>query len=309
MTWRPSASTSTLQARATLLHSIRKFFFNLGVLEVETPILASSCGSDPYIEPLTCHTEPISYLHTSPEFAMKRLLAAGSGSIYQICKTFRAGEVGKHHHTEFSMLEWYRVGFNHHDLMNEMNDLLQTILSCSPAAKLSYRDMFLEYAQLDPFTISINALRKALVQFNINLNSHDNLTHDDYLNLILSHHIEPKLGLLAPVFIYDYPSSQSALARLQPGDPTTAARFEVYMNGIELANGFHELTDASEQRERFRSDARKREQIGKPTPATDHNFLAALDHGLPDCAGVALGIDRLLMILLELDDVRDAMMV
>ena len=307
MTWQPKASIQTLKARAALLSCIRNFFDSRDVLEVETPILSHSSGTDPYIDALTCQTNPISYLHTSPEFAMKRLLAANSGSIYQICKAFRAEEKSKLHNTEFTMLEWYRTGFDHHDLMDEMNDLLQAVLNCPHANKITYRDMFLQHTKLDPFHISIEELRNALPHFDIHLNSHDNMDQDSYLNLLLAQVIEPKLGFDKPLFIYDFPESQAALAKVRKGSPALASRFEVYINGIELANGFHELDDAKEQRHRFENDKAKRLSLNKSCPPIDEAFLQALEYGLPECAGVALGIDRLLMIQLGLTDINDVL--
>jgi lysyl-tRNA synthetase class 2 len=240
------------------------------------------------------------YLHTSPEFPMKRLLAAGAGSIYQICKVFRDGESGRRHNPEYTLLEWYRPGFDHVALMAEVESLLGAVLGdilpLRPAKYWTYRELFRGYADIDPFTTSVNEIRHALQAQGINVPpglAEDAL--DGWLDLLLTHVIEPALdaGL---VFVSEYPASQAALARLLPGKPPVAARFEAYLDGIELANGYHELTDAAEQDRRFEQDNTRRNARHLATIEPDRRLLAAMQSGLPDCAGVALGIDRLLMI-------------
>jgi lysyl-tRNA synthetase class 2 len=263
-----------------LLARIRSFFADRGVLEVDTPALSRATSTDPALESFcTVYNGPGAagsrlYLHTSPEFPMKRLLAAGSGSIYQLCKVFRDGEFGARHNPEFTLLEWYRTGFDYLDLMDEVEQLLTTVLAgIAPPDSVhhwTYRQLFLEYAGIDPFTISSGELRDLLL-------------------------IEPRMGA-GLIFVRDYPASQAALARLRPGTPTLAARFEVYLNGIELANGFHELADAVEQRERFEKERARRRNDGLADVCVDERLLSALQSGLPDCAGVALGVDRLVMI-------------
>lgn len=301
-TWQPSATIAALQNRARIIKSIRDFFAARNVMEVETPLMCHTSVTDPFIEsiPALFQAHPNTpevryYLQTSPEYAMKRLLAAGSGAIYQITKAFRQGEVGRHHNPEFSMLEWYRPGFDHHALMDEMNELLQFVLQTPPAERMSYAALFQSRLQIDALNASVATLAACAEDHNIQVQ--DEITdRDTWLNLLLSHLIEPTLGTERPFFIYDFPASQSALARIQPTVPPVASRFEVYFKGIELANGFHELQDAQEQRRRFENNVNKRRELGLSEIKIDELFLAALENGLPECAGVALGIDRLVML-------------
>ncbi|MCK4608677.1 MAG: EF-P lysine aminoacylase GenX [Gammaproteobacteria bacterium] len=294
-----------LKSRAELLAKIRQFFVEREVLEVETPLLGASTIPDPNIHSFTSqYFNSALYLQTSPEFAMKRLLAAGSGSIYQICKAFRNEDCGKQHNPEFTMLEWYRVGFDHHQLMDEMDALLRYVLGGTPAERLTYAAMFEKFLQLDPHAASLAELQNCAVMHGIN--KVDNLERDDWLNLLLTHLIEPHLGKERPTFIYDYPASQAALAQINNG---VAERFEVYIDGLELANGFHELGDAKEQRARFEADLAKRRALNSPEIPLDEEFLAALASGFPACAGVALGIDRLLMVLLNTRDLKDVLFI
>lgn len=285
-----------LTARAALYRQIRTFFAERQVVEVDTPLLADAPVTDPFLEALTVeHQGKTQYLQTSPEYAMKRLLAAGSGDIYQLCKAFRAEEAGRLHRTEFTLLEWYRVGFDEHDLMAEMDALLQYTLSCLPAKKHTYQHLFEKYLEINPHTASEAALL-AIAHQQLDLVA-DHLNRDDYLMLLFSHRIEPHLGHEQPVFVYDYPASQAALAQCKQVDGQhVAARFEVFVNGVELANGYHELTDAAEQKRRFEKDLAVREQLGLPAVPIDEGLVQALEEGLPACAGVALGVDRLLML-------------
>jgi lysyl-tRNA synthetase class 2 len=313
--WRPSASLQMLRARAELLAGIRDFFRQAGVLEVETPASSRFGVTDPAIENFTTrYTGPGAaqgadrYLHTSPEFPMKRLLAAGSGPIYQLCRVFRNGELGRLHNPEFTLLEWYRPGFDHHALMDEMSALIQ-LLSPVPLAeeRLSYGEVFQHHLQIDPHTCSADALRDCAIGQGIS--GAESLTlegRDAWLDLLLSHLIEPQLGVGGMSFLYDYPASQAALARVRPGDPPVAERFELYMAGVELANGFHELTDADEQRRRFQEDNRRRQSRGLPSVPVDTHLLAALEAGMPASAGVALGVDRLLMVLQKIPRIQEA---
>ncbi len=313
--WQPSASLANLRTRAALLANIRDFFRTKGVLEVETPLLSQASISDPclqsfatrYTGPGVAHGREL-FLQTSPEFCMKRLLAAGSGCIYQICKAFRNDEFGRWHNPEFTMLEWYRLGFDHHDLMAEMDELLRLILACPPAEKISYQQAFLTYANIDPHGASIEQLQKCAEQAGINTSSLALDDNNGYLDLLMSHVIEPQLGRTKPSFIYDYPASQAALAKIRqgkhPDEPRVAERFEVYIEGIELANGFHELTDANEQQARFQAEIQRRADLGLNSPPIDQNLLAALAHGLPACAGVALGLDRLFMLACKADSIQ-----
>ncbi len=301
-----------------LLTRIREFFANAGVLEVDTPVLSAAGTTDPAIHSFsTSYHGPGSrhgsrlYLHTSPEFPMKRLLAAGAGSIYQICKVFRDGESGSHHNPEYTLLEWYRTGYDHMALMAEVDSLLREVLKdilpLGPARHWTYRELFMNYSGIDPFATSANEVRQALQVKEISAPS--GLVEDEidgWLDLLLTHVIEPALdtGL---IFVSEYPASQAALARLLPGEPPVAARFEVYLDRVELANGYHELTDAAEQLRRFERDNTRRGARHLAAIELDWRLLAALHAGLPDCAGIALGIDRLLMIAGRVSHIDEVM--
>jgi lysyl-tRNA synthetase class 2 len=309
-----------LKLRARLLQRLRAFFSARGVLEVETPVLSGAATTDPALASFaTRYTGPLFpqgqtlYLHTSPEFPMKRLLAAGSGSIYQICRVFRDGESGRRHNPEFTLLEWYRVGFDHQRLMAETGelvmDLLAPSLSLQPPERLSYREAFQRHAGLDPFAASPDEFGQAARAHGISVSPElvSEKAPDPWRDLLLTHVVEPKLGQGRLTFIYDYPASQAALARIQPGNPPVAARFELYLNGIELANGFHELADADEQRARFEQQLHAREAGGLPAVPVDERLLTALAHGLPDCAGVALGFDRLVMLAADARSIEEVL--
>ena len=311
--WRPSATFETLRQRADVLSKIRRFFAERGVLEVETPALSAATATDLHLHSLTCRLnapgleDRAFYLQTSPEFAMKRLLAAGSGPIFQLARAFRDGEVGRWHNPEFTMLEWYRPGFDHHDLMDEMDALLADLMGTAPAERLTYAEAFVRHLGIDPHRASVEALRTAAFQQGIEVVGDDAGDRDPWLHLLLASAIEPHLGRGRPTFLLDFPISQAALARVRPGDPPVAERFEVYLEGVELANGFHELTDAAEQRRRFEEDLEKRRRARLPEVPLDQRFLAALEAGLPDCAGVALGVDRLLMRMVGVEDLREVL--
>jgi elongation factor P--(R)-beta-lysine ligase len=307
--WRPAAALEVLKLRARLLEQIRTFFSARGVLEVETPVLSTAATTDPalasfvtrYTGPRFPHGQTL-YLHTSPEFPMKRLLAAGSGSIYQICKVFRDGESGRRHNPEFTLLEWYRVGFDQHRLMTETTELVMSllapILKLDPPERMTYREAFLRHADIDLHTATVSDYMSVAKRRNIDFPKDLITRHDTaaWRDLLLTHVVESKLGQGRLTFLFDYPASQASLARLQPGNPPVAARFELYLNGVELANGFHELSDAKEQRQRFDQQLHVRAAGGMPVVPLDERLLSALEHGLPDCAGVALGFDRLVMI-------------
>lgn len=301
--WQPTASISTLKQRARFLAAIRQFFAARDVYEVDVPILAQTTATDPFIDSFSSEFIAANgeaqtyYLQTSPEYAMKRLLAAGSGAIYYLGKAFRNGECGRQHNPEFTMLEWYRPGFDHHDLMQEMDVFLQTLLGCEPAIKISYGELLQHHAGINPHTVSLSDIQTRVADLGITIAP---LTCvDDYLDVIMTHVIEPQLGLEAPCFVYDYPQGQAALARLAKRDEyTIAERFEVYYHGVELANGFHELCDAKEQARRFAEDLSMRANNNKRELPLPQTLLTALEHGLPTCAGVALGVDRLLMLAL-----------
>jgi lysyl-tRNA synthetase class 2 len=382
--WRPTAPIEILGIRAKVLRLIRAFFAERDVLEVETPLLGSAPVTDVHLHAMSCryrgpgHDEGRRlWLQTSPEFAMKRLLASGCGPIYQLCKAFRAGEAGSRHNPEFTMLEWYRPGWDHHRLMDEVEELLGAVLGSGrdgrgdqwPTAaagtaaasggsgtdrrqrsaaeaggrgrdsdqgqrsaraadgdgmndgeqgrrtaaapvpgipfqrfdgwqseRLTYAEVFQRHLGIDPFAAAIPILA-ASARSRIHGAIPDlGDDRDGWLELLLSHVIEPKLGFDSPTFIYDFPASQAALARIRPGDPSVAERFEAWIDGVELANGYHELTDPIEQRRRFDADLADRRRRDLPEVPLDERLLAALEHGMPSCAGVALGVDRLVML-------------
>jgi lysyl-tRNA synthetase class 2 len=308
LSWWPSSSIEGLQRRAQILARIREFFADKKVWEVETPLLAAYSVTDPHMAVIATEN-PLSfcanndapyYLQSSPEYAMKRLLAAGSGAIYQICKAFRRGERSSRHNPEFSMLEWYRPGFDHHQLMTEVEELVALVLVIDAAfARYSYQAIFEKYLSLNPHQASCEQLEHRSRQLlDVQMSSTDK---DDWLHLLLAEYIEPRMSLERPIFIYDFPASQAALARIYHDDcgQPVAQRFELYAGGIELANGYFELNDAEEQRRRFLLDQQKSYDLGRDPAAIDDYLLAALEAGLPDCAGVALGIDRLMMLALD----------
>lgn len=304
--WRPTTSPQALQQRAEMLARLRQYFADAGVLEVETPLLASGAVTDPNIQSFV--TRPVEpgeqehYLNTSPEFAMKRLLAAGSGPIYQVCKAFRRGEAGRLHNPEFTLLEWYRPGFDHHRLMQEVEALVchlaEGLRSFEATQCLSYGDCFQTWLGIDPHVVAVEDLQACAREQDLGevpgLASDD---RDGWLDLLMSHCIQPHLGQGRLGFVTDYPASQAALARLLPENLALAARFELFIDGVEVANGFHELLDADEQRARFQADLARRARNGDAVVPMDEYLLAALEAGLPDCAGVALGLDRLLMLV------------
>lgn len=312
--WRPLASREMLRRRAELLARTRGFFAARGVLEVDTPLMVNAPVSDVHIHSATVHLRPLGapplYLHTSPEHAMKRLLAAGSGDIYQICHVVRGFEQGRLHNPEFTLVEWYRIGFSLEELMSEVEALLRALLGESAAQwgseRLSYRGAFERELGLDPFSASRAQLVAAAEQagYHVPAAAADRdgadrgggEDRDELLELLMGSSVGPRLGHGALTFVNGYPASQAALARLDPADPGSARRFELYCAGLELANGFHELASSGEQRARFVGDNEQRRRRGLPVAPPDERLLAALAAGLPDCAGVALGFDRVLML-------------
>lgn len=307
--WRPSASIDTLKKRAELLTSIRSYFSSTRCLEVTTPILSHATVTDPHLASLSSisHANTLRqqhYLQTSPEYYMKRLLSAGSGDIFQICPAFRDDEMGKRHQIEFTILEWYRLDHDHHQLIDDVAALLKQIAGIETFQKISYSDLFERYCQLSPLSCSLSEALTTLERFNINLHNASSMSLDACLDCLMSIVIEPHLGMTEPIFVVDYPNSQSALARRNQ-DGLTAGRFELYFRGLEIANGFYELADANEQRERFEADNQKRVSMGLPTVSIDQKLLAALEHGLPRCSGVALGVDRLLMAIMQTNNIAD----
>ncbi|MGH8442603.1 MAG: EF-P lysine aminoacylase EpmA [Nevskiaceae bacterium] len=311
MSWRPSASIPTLRARAELLARRRTCVAARGGRGVATALLSAHATVDFHIDSLRAGDGR--WLHTSPEFAMKRLLAAGSGPIWQLCHVFRAGDLGRHHNPEFLMLEWYRPGFDHHRLMDEMVELLTTlgVAAAGTVERYSYRQAWLDHAGVDPFTAAVPELVRVLSARSDPPASARDFDRDGWLDFGMGFVVGPKLAPAAPCFVYDFPASQAALARVRPGTPPhaidVAERFELFWKGQELANGFHELGDAAEQRARFEADRERRRVAGREAPPSDINLIEALAAGLPDCAGVALGVDRLLMLLLGLPEIARAM--
>ncbi|MFH0255930.1 elongation factor P--(R)-beta-lysine ligase [Vibrio rumoiensis] len=308
--WQPSCSIFQLKQRASIITSIRQFFAERQVLEVDTPAMSHATVTDVHLH--TFKTEFIGpeyasgksvFLMTSPEFHMKRLLAAGSGSIYQINKAFRNEENGRYHNPEFTMLEWYRTGFDHHDLMAEMDELLQQVLSCESCDKITYQQAFLRVLGVCPLESTLRQLKDAASTLGLSDIAEAESNRDTLLQLLFSIGIEPHIGQKVPVMVYDFPASQAALARINQEDPRVADRFEVYFKGIELANGFHELDDAKEQLARFEQDNQQRVEMGLQAQPIDHHLIAALEAGLPACAGVALGIDRLIMLAIGADHI------
>ncbi|MBL1260094.1 MAG: EF-P lysine aminoacylase GenX [Thiotrichaceae bacterium] len=312
--WRPTAPIDNIRLRAALLAKTRQFFAARDVLEVETPLLSVATVSDPHLQSfVTRYSGPALpadtplYLQTSPEAAMKRLLASGSGSIYQICKAFRDGECGARHNPEFTLLEWYRVGFDHFTLMAEVEALVKALLDLDcEFERMSYQAIFAHYLGLDPHRASLDDLIRCAKDRGISTGLKDiEMRRDDWLNLLMSHLIEPHLGQTVPLFIYDYPASQAALAKVRPGEVALAERFELYITGIELANGYHELCDDDEFLRRFEQDTLPRKNDGHLAPGVNHRLSAALEAGLPESAGVALGFDRLLMLAAGCDSISE----
>jgi len=299
-----------------MLGQIREFFAGRGVLEVETPLLGQGVGTDPQLAFFsTQYDSPPNrqalFLQTSPEFAMKRLLAAGSGSIFQVCKAFRNGEAGRFHNPEFTLLEWYRVGFDLPQLMTEVDELIGLLFAdygLKATQRLSYSDVFRRYTGLDPLVFSrdgycayamANGLPEAVA-----ICANDPVL---WLDLLFSHKVQPHLGEDALCMVYGYPACQSSLARVSAENSSIAERVELFINGVELGNGYHELADAVEQERRFNQEISIRQQRKQPVVAKDSRFLAALSSGLPDCSGIAIGLDRLLMLLSASPSVADVL--
>lgn len=305
--WQPSASIASLRDRARILRLIRDFFNERNYLEVETPIMARYGITDVYLANIKAIFRGDSYcLQTSPEYHMKRLLAAGSGAIFQLARVFRDDELGRWHNPEFTLLEWYQLDIDHHELMAEMNALLQRVLGCEPMIKKTYQQAFLEACAIDPFRVDITTFKQVLRRFELDkVLPESEQDRDQYLYLLMSHVVEPFLAHEpVPVAVYDFPISQASLAQINDG---VAARFEVYYRGVELANGFHELTDATAQRIRFNQDVDARRERDLPVSLPDEYLLQAMEHGLPACSGVALGVDRLLALALNKPCIADTL--
>jgi elongation factor P--(R)-beta-lysine ligase len=314
--WLPTCSMPVLRLRAQILADIRRFFSAKDVLEVETPILSFSSVTDPQLDFFTTEycSPPIQqtlFLQTSPEFAMKRLLAAGSGSIYQICKAFRNGESGRFHNPEFTMLEWYRVGFTLSQLMDEISELMAVLFdghkTLNPTQRVGYQEIFQHYTGLNPLEFSYQDYcayaRDKHMPEAVSICEYD---HALWLDFIFSHNIQPHLGENSVCMVYGYPACQSSLARINKFNSQITDRVEVFINGIELGNGYYELTDAKEQSSRFDVEIALRQQKKRPGTVKNLHLIGALESGLPDCSGMAIGLDRLLMLLanrVSIDDV------
>ncbi|MFC1135869.1 elongation factor P--(R)-beta-lysine ligase [Pasteurella multocida] len=308
--WQPSASIENLLARAKIIAEIRRFFTDRGLLEVETPVLSEfgvtdvhlSTFNTTFISP-TAEKSKALWLSTSPEYHMKRLLAAGSGPIFQLCHVFRNEEAGQRHNPEFTMLEWYRPHFDMYRLINEVDDLLQQILDCKPTESLSYQFVFQEYVGLDPLSAEKAELVAKAKQYHLQQAEQED--RDTLLQFLFSTVVEPNIGKENPVAVYHFPATQAALAQISSEDHRVAERFEFYYKGLELANGFHELTDVNEQLHRFEQDNVQRQKMGLPQRQIDKRLLGALQAGVPNCSGIALGVDRLLMIALGANAIHE----
>ncbi len=313
--WQPSCSIELLQLRARMLQRIRVFFAERNVLEVETPLLSHASSTDAQLHFFTtfyetsANRQPL-FLQTSPEFAMKRLLAAGSGSIFQICKAFRNGEAGRFHNPEFTMLEWYRINFDLTELMTEVESLFDFLFDgqLAPPLRLSYQTVFEQFTGLNALIFSFEDYstfaKKANLIDAIKICG-DN--HVLWLDFLFSFCVQPYLGEKGLCLIQDYPACQSSLARLNANNPLITERVEVFLHGIELGNGYHELTDFFEQNRRFDAEIEIRCRENLPAAIKDENLLAALKNGLPNCAGIALGLDRILMILAKMQKISDVL--
>ena len=303
--WRPAASLDVLRLRAGLLARVREHFAREGVLEVETPALVRAPVTDVHLETLrvvddgTTADSAVGFLQTSPEYAMKRLLCAGAPDLYQVAHVYRAGERGRRHNPEFTMVEWYRHGFDHHALMRDVEALVRAVLDghreTAPSVFVAYRDAFRAVVGLDPLDAERSDLVAALhgLGLDVPASVRSAPDRDEVLDLAMGTLVADSFARDRLTFVYDFPASQAALAQLRG---PVASRFEAFFGPLELANGFHELGDAAEQRRRFSADAAARQRLGRPARALDERFLAALAHGLPACAGVALGFDRLVMV-------------
>ncbi|MCG8379000.1 MAG: EF-P lysine aminoacylase GenX [Proteobacteria bacterium] len=301
-TWRPNASINIIQKRAELYRQIRSFMQDREIIEVDTPILGNHTVTDPYIQSLAVNSnDQHLYLHTSPEYCMKRLLAAGTGSIYQIAHVFRDDEQGKKHTMEFCMLEWYRINFDYYQLMDELIELMNFIGLDTPK-KMTYAETFEQTLKIDPHIVNQEQLKKLASQYGWQTDSED---QHELLDFLFSAVVVKDKNLPQILIIYDYPECMAALATLKKKNPVVSERFELFINGMEIANGFNELIDPKEQMQRFEFDLGVRKEKGMHIPPIDHNFLAALESGLPRSAGIAVGLDRLLMILTGKDDINE----
>lgn len=315
--WQPSSSLEYLQLRANTLSAIRAFFAQRNVLEVETPVLASAIGTDPQLDFFTTDfcfgAEPQRlYLQTSPEFAMKRLLASGSGSIYQICKAFRNGEAGRFHNPEFTLLEWYREGFNLNQLMQEIIDLMIYLFkpykTLDKITRISYQEVFARYTGLDALNFSRQKY-VACAEYN-NLPEAELICQQDHslwLDFLFTHLVQPQFSKHELLLVYGYPACQSSLARINKDNSLITDRVEMFINSVELGNGYYELLDSVELERRFDSEIKYRQTHNLPSVVKDQRLLSAMKHGLPDCSGMAIGLDRVIMLLAECSSIEDVL--
>ncbi|MBF0447138.1 MAG: EF-P lysine aminoacylase GenX [Magnetococcales bacterium] len=298
--WQPAADRDTLLARSRFIGLVRDFFHQRGVLEVTTPLLVSAVAPERFQTPPSCQ---YGYLQTSPETAMKRLVAAGTGSIFQICPAFRADEAGRLHNPEFTMLEWYRPGWGYRALMEEVSALVQSLLAIPAPITLTFQQAFQKYVGIDPFSDPISKLKSRS-----SMTPPEGLDRSGLVDFLLLDQLEPSLKKQGDnIFLYEYPAWDPAMAEVSPGPPPVALRFELYIDGVEIANGYQELTDASEQKRRLDEANRQRLSDGLGVLPVDDLFLAALQSGFPRCAGVALGMDRLLMLALKKKSIAEVM--
>ena len=310
--FRPTASWEILRLRAGLLRRLRQFFDDRGFLEVETPILSHDTVVDRHLDPFCVplggpadHGPRVGWLQTSPELAMKRLMAAGGQAIYQVSRVFRQGEQGTLHNPEFTLVEWYHAGDGLDAGMQRTGELCEFLLGCPAAQRISYRAAFVEHVGLDPHAAPIEALKTAARQCGSPPEGLADADRDGWLDWLITERVQPHLGIDRPALLFDYPASQAALATVRPDNPPVAERFELYISGIELANGYHELLDAEELRRRSAAANVLRRGDGKPPLPEENRLLAAMAAGLPACVGVALGFDRLVMLAAAATSLRD----
>lgn len=307
--WKPGASLKVLQERSTLLQKIRNYFASQDSLEVETPSISKFPTIDEHIDSIEVYLssqKTPSYLISSPEYHMKRLLCSGMPSIYQICKAFRKDELGNHHNAEFTIIEWYQLGVDDRQLMKATDKFLQHVLDTDPAEFITYKALFLKYLNVDPFKLTPCSFLRCCEEFCITPPKDltiENCNIEDQLSFLMGFYIEKKIGHQKPVFVYHYPANQSALAKIDPSQNQVSQRFEVFYKGLELGNGYHELQDYQSHLDRFKSILKKRKESGQTDYHIDCNFMDAIKHGLPHCSGIAVGFDRLLMIKTGIDDI------
>jgi len=322
--WRPSANADVLRQRAQIYRQLREFFYLKNILEVETPILSRYGNTDPHIESFKALPNVMTkrsdegnapcYLHTSPEFAMKRLLAANGESIYQICKVFRHDEFGRYHNPEFSMLEWYRVGFSYQELMDEVADLVLTLQQTFygkdqtiSVEKMTYQQAFITTTGLNPQSSSTQELSDYVLAQQHSVQGLTSDDRDSWLDLIMGQFVQPQLGLGKLSFVYAFPATKSALANVRQGSPALAERFELFVEGVELANGYQELTDAQKILNVFETENEKRSHNNQHPVNYDKYLIMACEQGLPSCAGVAMGLDRLILLILKQKSLKNVL--